>query len=450
MEQARRKSLKLICGETLALPTKQMDSTYDSTDERECELCKYDLHLSAVGCECCPDKFACLLHGHLLCPCPWSKKTLLYRYHLEQLTLLLAAVEGRPGAVANWIKHDAQQTVQSSPSLRDVLSSQDKLLPGDDNLKRPHSCASSTVVGTSPQFDSTTSTVTKEMAMQSANVLAQASRSEPGFMTQPFPSPLISVRSTAQVGASCDNSNVPHYNSSLGRQESKDVLSHPQKVVSLKSGARKDVPGQAGSDGVILLSDDEEEITSCKLNETGESSFSVHEKASNVPSRVVECATDNGLEGRAYQVESKGDTRYRSLAHDPTIQVGYGSSSAKRDPSQGSIEAAFAGGNMKQLATGMAVRSPINERAVHTLPSASMHGTERLDERISFPRPMNDLVTVVQRSTGSSWTPPRVARVRVKREVDLLHVGRLVVREGWHTRHAIYPAGNPSFLPSFL
>jgi hypothetical protein len=55
------------------------------------------------------------------------------------------------------------------------------------------------------------------------------------------------------------------------------------------------------------------------------------------------------------------------------------------------------------------------------------------------------LVTVVQRGTCSSWTPTRVARVRVKREVDLIDVGRLVVKEGWHTRHAIYPAGNFSF-----
>jgi len=86
---------------------------------------------------------------------------------------------------------------------------------------------------------------------------------------------------------------------------------------------------------------------------------------------------------------------------------------------------------------------------MHATRSGSMHlnpGTERLDERAGFPRPMNDLVTVVQRGTGSSWTPPRVARVRLKREVDLLDVGRLVVREGWHSRHAIYPAGNPSFL----
>lgn len=37
--------------------------------------------------------------------------------------------------------------------------------------------------------------------------------------------------------------------------------------------------------------------------------------------------------------------------------------------------------------------------------------------------------------------PPGVARVRVKREVELLEMGLLVVREGWNTRQAIYPAG---------
>ncbi|CAM6048844.1 unnamed protein product [Sphagnum compactum] len=117
MECAQSKSLKDVAGGLPGLlKRKKMDSNYDVTDERECELCKYDLHLSAISCECCLDKFSCLLHGHLLCSCPWNKKTLLYRYTLEELTLLLAAVEGKPGAVSKWTNFELQLSIPESPT----------------------------------------------------------------------------------------------------------------------------------------------------------------------------------------------------------------------------------------------------------------------------------------------------------------------------------------------
>ncbi|KAG2620433.1 hypothetical protein PVAP13_3NG089600 [Panicum virgatum] len=43
------------------LKSKKMDKDYDSTD-RECFSCFYDLHLSAVSCQCSPNRFACLNH----------------------------------------------------------------------------------------------------------------------------------------------------------------------------------------------------------------------------------------------------------------------------------------------------------------------------------------------------------------------------------------------------
>nr|PNR26328.1 hypothetical protein PHYPA_030903 [Physcomitrium patens] len=45
--------------------------------------------------------------------------------------------------------------------------------------------------------------------------------------------------------------------------------------------------------------------------------------------------------------------------------------------------------------------------------------------------------------------PPGVARVRVKREVELLEMGLLVVREGWNTRQAIYPAVVSYFIENY-
>ncbi|CAK9867729.1 unnamed protein product [Sphagnum jensenii] len=111
MEHARRVSLKQM-GE---IATKKMDSRYDATDERECEVCKYDLHLSAIGCECHPERFSCLLHVANLCSCPWSKKTLLYRYDSDQLDLLVSAVEENAGAVRDWINQEIRQAVSLPP-----------------------------------------------------------------------------------------------------------------------------------------------------------------------------------------------------------------------------------------------------------------------------------------------------------------------------------------------
>ena len=95
MEHARRTAIQA----TGKINTKKMDGSHDTKEEQECEICKYDLHLSAVSCECQSDKFSCLLHSSLLCSCPLNKKTALFRYNSEELNLLLGAIELQPGAM---------------------------------------------------------------------------------------------------------------------------------------------------------------------------------------------------------------------------------------------------------------------------------------------------------------------------------------------------------------
>lgn len=195
MEHVRRESLKSMIGATLSM--KQMDSSYDATDERECEACKYDLHLSAVGCQCCPDKFACLLHGHLLCTCPWSTKTLFYRYPFEQLSLLLAAVEGRPGAVATWAKQNGLM-LSLPPSNPRGLVMPSQVIAGNGILQNARTSTSSVVVETHPQMDSRT----KEMAAHHSNVpdrLHMVPKLEPGIAIQPFLYPPRSLAPCDQI-----------------------------------------------------------------------------------------------------------------------------------------------------------------------------------------------------------------------------------------------------------
>ncbi|GJN35658.1 hypothetical protein PR202_gb24453 [Eleusine coracana subsp. coracana] len=87
------------------LKSKMMDKDYDSTD-RECFSCFYDLHLSAVSCPCSPNRFACLNHANLLCSCEMDRKFSLFRYSMEELNTLVAALEGDQAAVSQWGQDD--------------------------------------------------------------------------------------------------------------------------------------------------------------------------------------------------------------------------------------------------------------------------------------------------------------------------------------------------------
>ncbi|XP_042375263.1 lysine-specific demethylase JMJ18-like isoform X1 [Zingiber officinale] len=92
LEHKRRESISSISS------VRKMDRDFDYSTERECFLCFYDLHLSAVVCECNSDRFACLSHAKLMCSCDPSKRCLLVRYNLEELDALVAVLEGNLSA----------------------------------------------------------------------------------------------------------------------------------------------------------------------------------------------------------------------------------------------------------------------------------------------------------------------------------------------------------------
>lgn len=85
---------------------RKMDRNFDATNERECFSCYYDLHLSAVGCECCSERFACLQHGKQICACPWNRKFFLYRYDITELDILVEALEGKLDSISRWVTMD--------------------------------------------------------------------------------------------------------------------------------------------------------------------------------------------------------------------------------------------------------------------------------------------------------------------------------------------------------
>ncbi|PIA25301.1 hypothetical protein AQUCO_11800001v1 [Aquilegia coerulea] len=96
MEQERRDGLPIL------LRGKKMEKDFDST-ERECFQCFYDLHLSAYGCNCSSNRFACLNHGKLLCSCELSQKFITFRYDMDELNILVEALEGKLDAINLWV-----------------------------------------------------------------------------------------------------------------------------------------------------------------------------------------------------------------------------------------------------------------------------------------------------------------------------------------------------------
>ncbi|KAK6911328.1 FY-rich, C-terminal [Dillenia turbinata] len=116
MERVRR---EFLCNASRAV---KMESSFDANNERECSVCLFDLHLSAAGCHCCPDKYACLNHAKQFCSCSWGAKFFLYRYDINELNILVDALEGKLSAVYRWAKLDLGMALSSYISRENLQS----------------------------------------------------------------------------------------------------------------------------------------------------------------------------------------------------------------------------------------------------------------------------------------------------------------------------------------
>ncbi|CAG7897582.1 unnamed protein product, partial [Brassica rapa] len=80
----------------------KMEKDFDSNSERECFSCFYDLHLSASGCKCSPEEYACLRHSDDLCSCEVKDRFVLVRYTMDELRSLVRALEGEMDDLKIW------------------------------------------------------------------------------------------------------------------------------------------------------------------------------------------------------------------------------------------------------------------------------------------------------------------------------------------------------------
>ncbi|KAK9031492.1 hypothetical protein V6N11_032869 [Hibiscus sabdariffa] len=88
------------------IPVRKMEKDFDLESERECFSCFYDLHLSACSCKCSPERFACLKHLKNFCSCQDEDRFVLLRYTVDELQMLVKALEGELNAVKLWASRD--------------------------------------------------------------------------------------------------------------------------------------------------------------------------------------------------------------------------------------------------------------------------------------------------------------------------------------------------------
>ncbi|ESQ36018.1 hypothetical protein EUTSA_v10006592mg [Eutrema salsugineum] len=125
MERTRR---EFLCNSSLAL---KMHSNFDATNERECCICFFDLHLSAAGCRCSPEKYSCLTHVKQLCSCPSVAKYFLFRYDIDEFNVLVEAVEGKLSSVYRWARQDLGLALSAFVSESKTEMDEEKNVPKD-------------------------------------------------------------------------------------------------------------------------------------------------------------------------------------------------------------------------------------------------------------------------------------------------------------------------------
>lgn len=116
----------------------KMEKDFDSNCERECFSCFYDLHLSASGCKCSPDEYACLKHSDDLCSCEEKDRLVLVRYTMEELRSLVRALEGEADDLKIWaskvlgIEHNDEDQNNTSSVIKE--EEEEKLKEGSFDL----------------------------------------------------------------------------------------------------------------------------------------------------------------------------------------------------------------------------------------------------------------------------------------------------------------------------
>ena len=103
-------------------------------DLRVCEACDITCFYSAMTCTCSPGKLVCLNDHNKLCECPYSSKTLQYRYTLDEMKAMRDKMLQRVETCTDWYHRTtngleawpgSKLTVSEFKELVDIAKSED-------------------------------------------------------------------------------------------------------------------------------------------------------------------------------------------------------------------------------------------------------------------------------------------------------------------------------------
>lgn len=250
---------EFLCNSSQVL---KMESNFDATSERECIICLFDLHLSAAGCHCSPDKYACLNHAKQMCSCGWSAKFFLFRYDISELNILVEALEGKLSAVYRWAKLDLGLALTSYVSKDSLQDCKISYLPDGKALKEVISKPSIYLLK-----DLGSKGIAREITMTSMKTFHGTALVEK--KAPPESAALKGTKTPSTSPSSFQENERQNHDSKLKKESilsstnlrtsicqlSREGVSYAGDHNSSESGRKK--PSTLGHDNIIVLSDDE-------------------------------------------------------------------------------------------------------------------------------------------------------------------------------------------------
>ncbi|KAK9055964.1 hypothetical protein SSX86_027051 [Deinandra increscens subsp. villosa] len=122
----------------------KMVKDFDTTNEKECFLCFYDLHMFAANCKCTSDRFSCLRHVNHLCSCDSDQLTVYLRYTFDELTMMVDSLEGKSDAIENWasrtLDFDQEKAVIDKGVPKSPIKEENCCLSHDQQIETSEVC----------------------------------------------------------------------------------------------------------------------------------------------------------------------------------------------------------------------------------------------------------------------------------------------------------------------
>ncbi|KAL3523734.1 hypothetical protein ACH5RR_016568 [Cinchona calisaya] len=441
MERVRR---EFLCSSSQAL---KMESSFDDTIERECSVCLFDLHLSAAGCHyCSPDQYACLNHAKQLCSCSWGAKFFLFRYDINELNMLVEALEGKLSAIYRWARLDL------GLALTSIISRENSQAPG---LIGKVSCTPEGVASKGPSLRPAITSLKDQKEKANADILNTTKAiGQPSIMQKEKPTAELLASEKMKTCSILDNSSqkvvVARRSDQFKKGSSPDVETRSVGKLSRtgNSFSKPEIENVSlhGNNDVILLSDDEgeESTTSIKENKEQASVTSPSKNLkTNVPVMNVKVSSSECIKAEDHALGEK------HLEPDKEDRIPHGifltNTDAARSVEGLSIKMENPECNMPSTVNNLLPPQPFDGE------KASNEDRHKMLEIDANSRSMDNLQNVSCNASGSQnnldryyrQKGPRIAKVvrRINCHVEPLEFGKLNFGKLWCDSRAIYPKG---------